>query len=83
MASAETQHVMLEEMGAFTLDREQRYVITSYSIHYTKLYENATVNRLLCGACGDYHTRLLSGDEMILASVELNVDAAEQLRDAG
>ncbi len=44
---------------------------------------NATVNRLLCGACGDYHTRLLSGDEMILASVELNVDAAEQLRDAG
>lgn len=34
----------------------------------------ATASRLLCGACGDYHTRLLSGDEMILASVELNVD---------
>jgi hydrogenase nickel incorporation protein HypA/HybF len=31
----------------------------------------ASVNRLLCGECGDYHTRLLSGDEMILASVEL------------
>jgi hydrogenase nickel incorporation protein HypA/HybF len=43
---------------------------------------NASVNRLLCGACGDYHTRLLSGDEMILASVELNVDAGERLRDA-
>jgi hydrogenase nickel incorporation protein HypA/HybF len=42
---------------------------------------NASVNRLLCGACGDYHTRLLSGDEMILASVELNVDAGERLRD--
>lgn len=43
---------------------------------------NATVNRLLCGACGDYHTRLLGGDEMILASVELNVDAGGRLRDA-
>jgi hydrogenase nickel incorporation protein HypA/HybF len=43
---------------------------------------SASVNRLLCGACGDYHTRLLSGDVMILASVELNVDAGERLRDA-
>lgn len=32
---------------------------------------DAVVNRLVCGDCGDYHTRLLSGDEMILASVEL------------
>ncbi len=30
-----------------------------------------TANRLLCGNCGDYHTRLLSGDELLLASVEL------------
>lgn len=29
------------------------------------------VNRLVCGACGDYRTRLVSGDELILASVEL------------
>jgi hydrogenase nickel incorporation protein HypA/HybF len=42
---------------------------------------NASVNRLLCGTCGDYHTRLLSGDEMILASVELNVDTGTRLRD--
>jgi hydrogenase nickel incorporation protein HypA/HybF len=32
---------------------------------------DASVNRLLCGACGDYRTRLISGDEMLLASVEL------------
>lgn len=32
---------------------------------------DALPNRLLCGACGDYHTRLLSGDELLLASVEL------------
>ena len=44
---------------------------------------NASVNRLLCGACGDYRTRLLSGDELILASVELNVDASKQLRNTG
>jgi hydrogenase nickel incorporation protein HypA/HybF len=31
----------------------------------------AQPNRLLCAHCGDYHTRLLSGDEMLLASVEL------------
>ena len=28
-------------------------------------------NRLLCAACGEFRTNLLSGDEMILASVEL------------
>jgi len=31
----------------------------------------ATANRLLCAACGDYRTRLISGDEMMLMSVEL------------
>lgn len=32
---------------------------------------SAEANRLICGACGDWHTQLLSGDEMLLASVEL------------
>jgi hydrogenase nickel incorporation protein HypA/HybF len=31
----------------------------------------ATANRLLCGQCGDFRTRLVSGDEMILQSLEL------------
>lgn len=31
----------------------------------------AKANRLICGECGDYHTQLLSGDEMLLASLEL------------
>jgi hydrogenase nickel incorporation protein HypA/HybF len=31
----------------------------------------ATPNRLLCGKCGDFRTQLLSGDELLLASVEL------------
>jgi hydrogenase nickel incorporation protein HypA/HybF len=32
---------------------------------------DASVSRLVCGVCGDYRTRLLSGDELLLASVEL------------
>lgn len=33
----------------------------------------AEANRLLCGACGDWRTDLLSGDEMLLLRVELDV----------
>jgi hydrogenase nickel incorporation protein HypA/HybF len=32
----------------------------------------AKVNRLLCGECGDYRTSLVSGDEMVLQSLELD-----------
>jgi hydrogenase nickel incorporation protein HypA/HybF len=31
----------------------------------------ASLNQLLCGACGDFHTQLVSGDELLLESVEL------------
>ncbi len=31
----------------------------------------AAANRLLCAHCGDYRTRIVSGDEMILARLEL------------
>ena len=32
---------------------------------------DAELNKLVCGACGDWHTRLVSGDEMLLVSVDL------------
>jgi len=32
---------------------------------------DAAMNRLVCGACGDWHTQILSGDELLLESVEL------------
>ena len=32
----------------------------------------ARPNRLVCGECGDYRTNLVSGDEMILQSLELD-----------
>ena len=31
----------------------------------------AHANRLVCGACGDFRTTVISGDEMILQRVEL------------
>src|SRR5271166_6967264 len=31
----------------------------------------AAANRLLCGSCGDWHTDLLAGDELLLLRVEL------------
>lgn len=31
---------------------------------------SAAPNRLLCGECGDFRTRIVSGDEMILQRVE-------------
>jgi hydrogenase nickel incorporation protein HypA/HybF len=47
----------------------------------------ARPNRLLCGDCGDFRTRLLSGDEMLLARVELCLATGAgdeaRLRDTG
>ena len=37
---------------------------------------NTTTNKLICSQCGDYHTQLISGDEMLLASVELTRENA-------
>jgi len=35
------------------------------------LETEATMNRLICGTCGDWHTQIISGDELLLESVEL------------
>jgi hydrogenase nickel incorporation protein HypA/HybF len=32
---------------------------------------DAAVNRLVCGKCGDWRTKLVSGNEMLLETVEL------------
>jgi hydrogenase nickel incorporation protein HypA/HybF len=40
----------------------------------------AEPNRLVCGRCGGFRTRVTSGDEMLLAKLELTVpDARESL----
>ncbi|MEA2079861.1 MAG: hydrogenase maturation nickel metallochaperone HypA [Pseudomonadota bacterium] len=40
----------------------------------------AQPNRLLCAGCGDYRTRLVSGDEMLLASLELSQIETQQVQ---
>lgn len=32
----------------------------------------ATVNRLLCGVCGHWHTRVIAGEELLLRQVEVH-----------
>lgn len=34
----------------------------------------ARLNALICGACGDWHTRVISGDALILERLELETD---------
>jgi hydrogenase nickel incorporation protein HypA/HybF len=36
----------------------------------------AAMNRLICGACGDWHTQVISGDELLLESVELETTSS-------
>lgn len=36
----------------------------------------AAMNRLLCGICGDWHTQIISGDELLLESVELETSSS-------
>ena len=38
---------------------------------------DARPNRLLCGQCGSWQTRLISGDELLLASVEFIMPETE------
>ena len=38
----------------------------------------AAANRLLCGQCGGWQTRLVSGDELLLARVELELPDRSQ-----
>ena len=47
---------------------------TPIRVHCTKCGEDsdALINRLVCGRCGNWRTELVSGDEMLLVSVELD-----------
>ncbi len=60
--------------GTIAADAELQIAVTGIVVKCTECGAEspATANRLLCGACGDYRTRLVSGDEMVLQSVELD-----------
>ena len=61
--------------AAGTIAAEAELVIESNAIvvHCSQCgaETEASPNRLLCGTCGDFRTRVVQGDEMILKSVEL------------
>lgn len=44
---------------------------------------SAAPNCLICGHCGDFHTRVVRGEEMILSRLELDCVENPALRSAG
>jgi len=39
------------------------------------LESSATANKMVCGYCGEWRTELISGDEMLLRSIDLEKEA--------
>ena len=66
--------------AAGTIADEAQFVIEASPIVVacTRCGEESTVtpNKLLCRSCGDFRTRLVSGDEMLLETIELDVPIA-------
>ena len=60
---------------AGTLAEEAEFLTEVLPIHVLcnscGVESEAVVNNLVCGSCGGYNTKLLSGDELILARVEI------------
>lgn len=63
----------LAAAGTVAADAELVIETTAVRVHCTRCEteSDATANRLLCAQCGDFRTRVVHGDEMILQSVEL------------
>lgn len=63
----------LAAAGSVAADAELRIGSTGIRVRCTTCGEesDATPNRLLCGACGDFRTRIVSGDELLLERLEL------------
>ncbi len=64
--------------GTVAEDAELVIEAADVLVRCTECGETSTVppNRLLCANCGDFRTRVVSGDEMILESVELDTRPA-------
>lgn len=63
--------------SAGTLAAEAELVIESIpvTVRCTRCdaISDVVANRLLCASCGDFRTRVVSGDEMLLANLELSI----------
>lgn len=64
--------------SADTVARQAKLIISSMPIRVRCRScfgeSEARMNRLVCGLCGDWHTELLSGDELLLERVEMQAD---------
>lgn len=63
----------LATAGTVAADAELVIEYSDVVVACTQCHCESTVkpNRLLCSACGDFRTRIVSGDEMILQRLEL------------
>lgn len=65
----------LAAAGTIAADAELEFEPAPVRVHCIDCGDEteAAANRLLCTSCGSHHTRLTSGDEMLLASLEMSV----------
>ena len=63
----------LAAAGSRMQHAELEFTLTPIQVHCQTCgaETEAAMSRLLCGACGDWHTQVISGDELLLESVEL------------
>ena len=66
----------LAAIGTLASDAELIIIPAVIVVRCSECGAESTVapNRLLCSACGDFRTTLISGDEMVLQSLELRTD---------
>ena len=67
----------LAAAGTIAADANLELAITDVVVRCSQCGDESRVpaNRLLCSGCGDYRTNVISGDEMILERLELDVSA--------
>ncbi|MBI3546980.1 MAG: hydrogenase maturation nickel metallochaperone HypA [Gammaproteobacteria bacterium] len=63
----------LASAGSVAFGAELRIEIAAVRVRCQHCHAETEVlpNRLICGECGDWHTQLIGGDEMLLTRIEL------------
>lgn len=64
----------LAAAGTIAADAELVMETPDIKVRCSQCDSETTVmpNKLLCGSCGDFRTRIISGDELVLMRVELD-----------
>ncbi len=70
-----TQAWPLAATGTLAQTAELVFESTPLRVRCTRCnaLSDALPNRLLCAVCGDYHTQIESGNELLLAQIELRL----------